>query len=262
MRLGQLQAGMLTVIGLEDIEPGAAGLQNMPMMFRSLDEVDYVGEKLRPTLEKRMAEKGFVVLCWSDMGWVRIFSKDPVITPGDFKKTKLFVWAGNTDSVDIYRSVGCAPVPLETADILPGLRTGLINAAPLPPSFALAGQVDSVAPHMIDLNWGPLVGAIVMTKKSWDTLSPEAREIVRSAAVEVGRHIKEDGRREGVESVEAMRARGLQVHPVSDDILAEWRNEVEPTYSKIRGTMVPADIFDEVVTYLKEYRAAEQPGKQ
>ncbi len=259
MRLGQLQAGMLTVVGLEDIEPAAAGLQNMPMMFRTLDEVDYVGEKLRPTLEKRMAEKGFIVLCWSDMGWVRIFSKDPVITPGDLKKTKLFVWAGSTASVDIYSSVGCAPVPLETADILPGLRTGLINAAPMPPSFALAGQVDSVAPHMIDLNWGPLVGAIVMTRKSWDALSPEAQNTVRNAAVEAGRRIKEDGRRESVESVDAMRARGLQVHPVPDDILAEWRNEVEPTYSKIRGTMVPADIFDEVVAHLKEYRAGAQP---
>src|SRR3989337_4327381 len=40
MRLGQLQAGMLTAAGLADIEPGVAGLQNLPMMFRSLAGVD------------------------------------------------------------------------------------------------------------------------------------------------------------------------------------------------------------------------------
>src|SRR5271157_331191 len=33
MRLGQLQAGMLTATGLADIEPGVGGLQLMPMTF-------------------------------------------------------------------------------------------------------------------------------------------------------------------------------------------------------------------------------------
>ncbi|HEY8240453.1 MAG TPA: TRAP transporter substrate-binding protein DctP, partial [Kiritimatiellia bacterium] len=262
MRLGQLQAGMLTVVGLQDIEPAAAGLQNIPMMFRTLEEVDAVGEKLQPMIEKRLAEKGFVVLCWTDTGWVRIFSKDPVITPDDLKKTKLFVWAGSTADVDIYRSVGCTPVPLETADILPGLRTGLIDAVPLPPTIALAGQVDSVASHMIELNWAPLVGAVVMTKKSWDALPPEAQENVRTAAAEAGRSIKADGRRESVESVAAMKKRGLEVHPVSDEVLAQWLQEVEPTYSLVRGTMVPADIFDEVAAQVKAYRAAGASDKE
>ena len=62
MRVGQLQAGTLTTVGLAEIEPAVTGLQNMPMMFRSLEEVDYIGEKLQPMLEKRLLEKGFVVL--------------------------------------------------------------------------------------------------------------------------------------------------------------------------------------------------------
>jgi TRAP-type C4-dicarboxylate transport system substrate-binding protein len=32
------------------------------------------------------------------------------------------------------------PVAIETADILPGLQTGLIDAVPATPFFALAGQ--------------------------------------------------------------------------------------------------------------------------
>jgi TRAP-type C4-dicarboxylate transport system substrate-binding protein len=256
MRLGQLQAGMLTVVGLQDIEPAAAGLQNIPMMFRSLEEVEYVGATLQPMIEKRMEEKGFVVLCWSDTGWVRFFSKTPVLTPDDLKKTKLFVWTGSTADVDIYLSVGCTPVPLETADILPGLRTGLIDTVPLPPTIALAGQVDTIAPHMTDLNWAPLVGAVVMTRKTWEALPPSSRETVKAAALEAGRLIKEDGRRESLESVEAMRKRGLQVHPVPDDVLAEWLRVVEPTYDQVRGTMVPADIFDAVAEQVKAFRAA------
>src|SRR6266850_7756123 len=64
MRTGNLDAGLLTAGGLADIERSVTGLQNMPMMFRSLDEVDYAGEKLRPKLEPLLEEKGFVVLFW------------------------------------------------------------------------------------------------------------------------------------------------------------------------------------------------------
>lgn len=262
MRLGQLQAGMLTAAGLAEIEPAVSGLQNLPMMFRALEEVDYIGEKLQPMLEKRLEEKGFVVLFWGDTGWVRFFSKQPVIRPDDLKKTKLFVRAGSAAELDSYRSVGCNPVPLETVDILPSLQTGLINAVPLPPSIALAGQVDGAAPHMLDLDWAPLVGAAVMTKKTWDAIPLEGREALRKAATGIGKLIKADGRRESAESVEAMRKRGLKVHPVTSEVEAEWRREAEAAYPKIRGVIVPEDMFDEVVKQLKVYRAAREGNKQ
>ncbi len=262
MRLGQLQAGMLTAMGLADIEPAVTGLQNLPMMFRSLEEVSYVGEKLQPMLEKRLEEKGFVVMFWADTGWVRFFSKQPVIRPDDLKKTKLFVWARSPAEVDIYRSVGINPVPLETVDILLNLQTGLINAVALPPSIALVGQVDGAAPHMLDLAWAPLVGAAVITKKTWDAIPLEGREALRKAATETGKLIKADGRRESVESVEAMRKRGLRVHAVTPEVEAEWRREVEAAYPKIRGVIVPGDIFDEVVKQLNAYRGAREPHKR
>jgi len=257
MRLGQLQAGMLTTMGLMEIEPGVGGLQNLPMMFRSFEEVDYIGEKLHPMLEKRLDEKGFVVLFWGDAGWVRFFSKTPVRRPDDLRKTKLFVWSGNPDQVDIYRTGGFNPVPLETVDILPSLQTGLINAVPTPPYIALASQVDTVAPNMLDLNWVPLVGATVIAKKTWDAIPPQGREACLKAATEIGKLIQADSRRESVESVEAMKKRGLKVHTVTPEIEAEWRKEAEAVYPKIRGRFVPEDIFDEVVKLLKEYRAAK-----
>ncbi len=262
MKLGQLQAGMVTTTGLSEIEPAVSGLQSMPMVFRTLEEVDYVGEKLQPLLEKRLAEKGFVVLFWSDTGWVRFFSKQPVISPDDLKKTKLFVAANRPNEENIYRSVGCNPVPLEVTDILPNLQTGLINAVPLPPSIALAIQVDNAAPNMLDLNWVPLVGAAIVTKKTWDSIPAEGRDALHKAALEAGKLIKADGRREGVESVEAMRKRGLKVHPITPAIEAQWNQIAESVYPKIRGITVPADIFDEVMNQLKTFRAAKSGEKK
>src|SRR5215212_6383846 len=75
MRLGALDAALLTVAGLSEIEPAVSGLQNIPMRYRSLEEMDYVSAKLRPMLAQRMEKAGFVVLFWGDSGWVRFFSK-------------------------------------------------------------------------------------------------------------------------------------------------------------------------------------------
>lgn len=258
IRIGQLQAGMLTTVGLSEIEPAVSGLQNLPVMFRSLEEVDYIGEKLQPMLEERLEKKGFIVLFWGDAGWVRFFSKDPVIRPDDLKRTKLFVWAGDPETVNLYKAAGFNPIPLETVDILPNLQTGLITAVPTPPFIALATQIDKPAPHMLELNWAPLVGATVVAKKVWDTLPAASKDAIIKAATEAGQLVKADNRRESMEAVEAMKKRGLKVHPVTPEIEAEWRKAAEAFYPRIRGSIVPADIFDEVVRLLQQYRASVQ----
>jgi TRAP-type C4-dicarboxylate transport system substrate-binding protein len=262
MRLGQLQAALVTTTGLAEIEPGVAGLQSMPKVFQTLDEVDYISEKMEPMLEKRLEEKGFIVLFWSDTGFVHFFSKRQVVAPDDLRKTKLFVAASRVAEMDIYRFVGCQPVALEVADILPSLQTGLIDCVCMPPSIALALQLDSLTPNMLDMNWVPLVGAAVITKKAWDAIPPEGQAAMRKSAREAGKLIKADGRRENIESVAAMTKRGLKVSSLTPEINAEWDSIVQKAWPKVRGAVVPADIYDEVMSQLKQYRTAHEGTKK
>ena len=254
MRIGSLQAGLLTTMGLAEIEPGVFGLQSAPMMFRDFKEYEYVYNHLHPMLEKRMLAKGFVVLFWADAGWVRYFSKEPMRTPEDLKQAKVFVWSGNTAQVDIMKHAGFNPVPLETADIISGLQTGLINATPSPPIFALATQLDTRAPYMLKINWAPLVGACVVTKDAWDKVPADARDTLLQAAKDAGKAIQANSRKESDEAVEAMKKRGLKVIELTPEMRDRWRSAVEEVYPEIRGRIVPADIFDEVQRLLKEYR--------
>lgn len=261
IRVGQLQAGMLTVVGLSEIEHTVSALEDLPMMFRSLEEVDYIREKLTADIERRFLEKGFVVLFWSDVGWVRFFSKEPMIHPSDLKRMKVFTWAGFPIQVDIMKAAGYQPVSLETNDILTGLQTGLISAVPTIPLVALAGQFYGPAPHMLEINWAPLVGGMVVAKKTWDSIPPAAQEALRKAGQEAGEQIKQKARAESDQSVEAMKKRGLTVHHSTPELDAEWRKAAEDAYPKIRGALVPAEMFDRVQRLLQEYRAAKESAK-
>ena len=254
MRVGQIQAALLSMTGISEIDKSVNALQEMPMMFRTLDEYEYVREKMRPALEKRLADRGFVALFWGDIGWVRFFSKDAAVHPAQFMRMKMFTWAGNNDQFDLMKELGFDPVSLETADILPGLQTGLINALDTVPMYALAGQFYGPCPHMLELNFAPLGGAALITKKAWDSISPATQQALRKAADEAGSEIIKSSRAESDEAVEAMRKRGLTVHHATPEIEAEWRTWAEGVYPKIRGGLVPADEFDEVQRMLQEYR--------
>ncbi len=260
MRLGQLQAGTLTVAGLQEIDPAVSALQEMPMMFRSLDEVEYVRSKLEPKLAQLFTDKGFQVLFWADAGWVHYFTREPALHPDDLKTMKTFVTAGDIKHFDIMKSAGYPPVALEWSDALTALRTGMIDAVPTIPLVALSSQFYTVARHMIDVDWAPLVGATVVTKKAWDGLSPETQATLREAASQAGQRFQARGREEADSAVAAMRKRGLQVISVPPAVENEWRAMAESFYPQIRGSLVPADMFDEVRRLLAEYRAGRPPG--
>lgn len=255
MRIGQLQGALLSVVGLREIEPSIAALQAMPLLFRNWEEVDYVREKMRPAMEKKFMDKGFVVLAWGDAGWVRFFSKEAALRPDDYKRMKFFAWGSEPDQQNIMKSLGYTPVPLETTDILPAIQTGMINVVPSTPYFALATQVFNTAPHMLEINWAPIVGALVVTRKAWEGMSPEVQKAVRAASDKAGAEIRTKARQEVEEAVDAMKKRGLTVNKPNAAQMKEWNDLAEKLYPRIRGTMVPAETFDEVMSHLKTFRA-------
>ncbi|MBL8427234.1 MAG: TRAP transporter substrate-binding protein DctP [Dechloromonas sp.] len=258
MRIGQLQGGLLSVVGLREIEPSIAALQNMPLMFKSWEEVDYVREKMRPAMEKKFLDKGFVVLAWGDAGWVRFFSKEPAVRPDDFKKMKFFAWGSEIEQQEIMKRLGYTPLPLETGDILPSIQTGMINAVPSTPYFALATQIYTTASNMLELNWAPIVGALIITKKAWDELTPEGQAAVREAGAKAGVQLRAKARQEVDDAVDAMKKRGLKVNKPNAEQMQEWNTLADNLYPRVRGKMVPADTFDEVVGHLKAFRAGQR----
>jgi TRAP-type C4-dicarboxylate transport system substrate-binding protein len=115
---------------------------------------------------------------------------------------------------------------------------------------------------MLEINWGPLVGAAVVHKKTWDRIPPEFRDEMLKVATETGKQVTASGRTESDQAVAAMVKRGLQVHKVTPEIDAEWRDMIEKIQDRIRGHVVPADAFDEAQRLLKEYRAQRDSGKK
>lgn len=257
MRIGQVQGGVMTVAGLSEIDKSVMALA-MPMMYTSDAELDYVREKMRKHLETRFAQKGFVILNWGDAGWVTFFGKKPIAVPEDLKNMKFFVWAGDNDSLKLWKSAGYNPIPLAPTDIMTGLQTGLIDSFTTTPISALSFQWFTSAPNMTDLHWAPLLGATVVTKKAWDSIPAAARPAILKSAEETGRKLREDIRAKETEVMDTMKKYGLKVVSVTPEQRALWQKTFEDSYPKIVGSLVPPASYQEARKYRDEYRALKK----
>lgn len=253
IRIGQLQAGAISGGGLADVAPDIRALQ-MPMMFRSFEELDYCRAGVADRIEAAFEAKGFKVLTWGDVGWLYFFAREPVVHPDDLKRLKLFSWAGNTTFLEAWKALGYQPVPMASTEIHLGLASGLISAMAVPPIAALSFQWFGQANHMTDLKFVPLVGAVVISKGAWDALPDALKPAIQAAAAEAGQRFK-DAREVGGEAIAVMRKHGLVVHPVPEELVQVWEDRARIGWPYIVGTAVPADLVAEIERRRDEYRA-------
>jgi TRAP-type C4-dicarboxylate transport system substrate-binding protein len=197
------------------------------------------------------------VLTWAEVGWVHFFTKEPVATPDDLKRQKLFIWS-NGDSSDgerLWQEMGFNTVSLSSIDIMPALQTGMITAFQAPPLMALANQWFPFTPYMTDLKWAPLTGATIVTEKAWNRIPPELGDELARIIDEESVSLQREVRALEAEAREAMIKRGLTIVPVDDSAMAAWLELIKTGYPQIRGTVVPAEYFDKTIRLRDEYRS-------
>ena len=106
--------------------------------------------------------------------------------PDDLRKQKLFVWAGDADAEAAWRKAKFNVVVLSSTDVLPGLRTGMVEAFQTTPLFGLTSQWYQVSNNMLAVNWTPLNGATVVSKKQWEKIDPAQRAaLLKRPAAEI-----------------------------------------------------------------------------
>ena len=251
IRLGALQAAALTVVGLANIDP-AFNAFNVPFFFNSYDELNAVIDRLTPLLKQRADAKGFVLIHWGHGGWVQVFTKRPVQTVQDLKSIKLYTSAGDDRMTQWYKANGFQPRAMAMTDILTGLTTGMLEGVPTPPIAAMAYQWYKHTPYMLDIGLAPLVGATVVSKKTWTAIGAADRAKILETGAAVEKQLKGDVPKQDALAVALMGQQGLKVTKATGP---EWQQEAEALAKTVRGQMVPPDVFDIV---LKERNAFRQ----
>jgi len=231
---------------------------NLPLLFDSYENFDYVRAGISPIVEARLDKKGYKVLTWTEGGWVNFFAKEAIRTPQDLKKLRLWISSGDPTTERLLKELGFNVVPLPTTDMLTGLQTGLVEAIDVPPLFALLDRSYEYAPYMTDFKWAPLNAAIIISARTWKKIPANLHDKLLASAQAVGQGLREEVRSSSKEAIKEMQARGLTVIVPTTEDLVHWQVLTEESFPKIRGTLCEAEIFDQVISLDQTYEKQNQ----
>jgi TRAP-type C4-dicarboxylate transport system substrate-binding protein len=250
--IGQLQAAAITAIGLHEITPEPQ-VEDVPFLIDSYEEYDYVHAKLRPRLDEALAKKGYIPIHWGEVGFAYFFSTEPYRTPAEFAKGKIFTWNGDPAAEAAWKRAGFRPVVLSSTDLIPALSSRMVNIVSQPPLYAFTTHIFEKADNMLNLHWGFLTGATVVKKDVWDRIATDVQKKLLQIAEDYGERTRQDVRKQNEDAIEQMKKRGLTINEPAD--VQEWHRIADLADTVIRGKVVPAGIYDELIRIRNEFRA-------
>ena len=253
MRVGQLHGGGFTGVGLGEILPKIRALE-VPFLYRNYAEVDYVRGALEDGFTADLADKGYVLLGWAEVGFVHIFANAPVRTVEDLRKVKMWMWEGDPLAEAFFKAFDINPTPLQITDVLTSLQTGLIDAIYTSPYAAVGLQWFTRVKYMMDSPFTDAIGAVVVTKKQFDKIPPEYQdkvlEICRRYTATLNAQTREDQKT----AVERMQKEGIEVVHVDQAQIAKWEKVGEKARDELVGKLYDQATLDSVLGALQEYR--------
>lgn len=242
---GQLQGGSFTAVGLSMVNPKVLVLQ-MPLIFQTYAQLDKVRKALKEELEQSFREKGYELLGWGDVGWVYIFSKNPVANKEDLKKHKVWTWGDDPITKAMMRESGVSPRLLGLPQVYPALNTGMVDAVYNAPLACLTLQWHTKVKHYSDFPLAIAIGATVVSKKAFDAISPEHQKVVKEIAEKYHDALNKRVRQDNDKALVSLRDGGLKPVAVTEASKAQFRQIAAKVADQFAPRYYPKELLAKV----------------
>lgn len=252
IKLGQLHGGAFTSVGLGRIATEIR-VTDIPFLFKNYEEVGYVRAKLKNKLEKFLDEKGFVVVAWSDIGFVHTFSKEP-INKDNLKDLKVWVWGDDLLSNTVWQSIGVIPISLSITDVLTSLSTRLIDTAATTPFGAVAFRWYKKFNYISEIPSTNPSAAIIVTKKQWEKITPKSRKKIHEIASWYEEKMVSSNRKSNADCLQILKDSGIKIVPISDESIAFVTDMQIKAREALVGKLYTRELLNETLKHLDDYR--------
>jgi len=262
IRIGQLQGGAFTAGGLGE-RYSSLNLYGIPLLFRSLDEVDYVRSRLDPKLMAGLEQAGFVSFGFIEGGFAKLLANEPVSSVDDIRRKKVWVPEGDPISFLAMQALGLSPVVLPVTDVLTGLQTGLIEIAFASPVAALVLQWHTKVKYITELPISYSMGIMAIERQAFTKLDAADQTVVREVVTETATRLDRASRSDNERANQVLLDSGIQAVSVNAANVAEWRRTIEGIYPQLRGRSdIDPRMLDELLALLAEYRAGNAASQR
>lgn len=254
IRAGQLQGGALTGGGLTEVYPDNQ-IYNLPLIFRSYEEMDYVRSKMDGLIGAGLEKHGYLSFGLAEGGFAYLMSSHPIRSVDNLKNEKVWIPEGDVVSRALLEALGISPIPLPLIDVLTGLQTGLISTVGASPTGAIALQWHTKIKYISDTPLMYFYGALIIDRKAYDKLSPADQTVVQAVMREVFDKLNRQIRQDNEKARAALRQQGVEFLPLPPDELEKLRKAAQQAIVKLGANGVyTQEMFKILQAHLDEYR--------
>lgn len=206
---------------------------NMPFVFRDQEHMRKVidGEIGQELFQKIMdnPDTKLVPIAWMDAGSRSVYADKPIRKPEDLQGLKIRMM-GNPIFVDTMNAMGGNGISMGFNELYSALQTGVVDGAENnPPTFVTHNHYQvaptySMTEHLI------IPEILVVSRRTWDGLSPEDQELLKKLGAEAQQEQRKLWDEMVEKSVAELKEKGVTI--VEDVDKAAFKESVKPVYDK------------------------------
>jgi TRAP-type transport system periplasmic protein len=254
IQAGQLDGAAVTSIGLSLIEESIRVLE-LPMMFQSVEEVDFVADKMWPYFQAKFEKKGYRLNDRGEVGWIYFLSKNRVETLADLKGQKLWQWGDDALVGAMFKKLSLNGVPLGVPEVDSSLTSGRLTAAYASPLAAVALQWYTKVKFMTSMPMSFAIGATVISKEAVKKISAEDLKIIDEVTRSYSKKSRKEIRKANEEAKTTMTRKGVTVVPTPATTVDEFAKQAAVVQQELAGKVYSKAELDMVIKYRDEFRA-------
>ena len=243
VRQGKIHVALPATNNLSAMAP-SLNVFVLPYIATSTEEVNYLQDKLTPTLVPRVIKEANVrIVGWENSGWRAFFYKsdNPIEKPSDLSKLKMRV-PPNPIMIASYKAWGGQPTPLGWTELYNALQQGVAQATDTSSgsfvSFRLYEQVKCLTAPGDNALWF-MYEPVLISKKSWDKLNDAQKKALTAASKKAEAYFAKESKGLDDEMVATFKKNGVEVIELTDAEAAAWREVAQKTSYKNFAEKVP-----------------------
>ena len=221
----QLQHGILdmtktSAVTMENFVP-VMSVFGLPYVFESEGQFwNVINGEIGNELLQSGNSKCLHGLCYYDAGSRNFYTKEkPILTPDDLKGVKVRVMNSQT-AMDMVKALGGAPTPIAWGELYSALAQGTVDGAENnPPSFS-SNKHFEVCKHFSFDGHTRVPDILLISNKTWDTLTEEQKGWLEQAAKESSEFERDLWKKKTVEAIAEAKKEGVTFYDVDVALFA------------------------------------------
>jgi TRAP-type C4-dicarboxylate transport system substrate-binding protein len=195
------------------------GVEGVPFLVSSMDELKKYHQFVRPAIEKIVEENNQKLLYMVPSPAQYVYLKVPVDSIDDFNGIP--VRGADKNTVDVVSAMGMAGVAMPWGELIPALASGRVEGVATSATSGVDGKFLEFMKYIYPTNhtWGS--NMVTINLDSWNRLTPEQQAAIEEVAARLEPEFWEVSRQGDLDSIKVMQENGMELVAISDELRAQ-----------------------------------------